>query len=92
MRPHVNHSAIAASSDMHRPTCETKIRKQLKSGDNITLYVLNENQLNYCIAYIYTGLGRVLDKSTRVQVLERMTSTSTSTSTGFSKVLEYKYF
>ena len=40
-----------------------------------------------------TGLGRVLDKSTRVQVqvLEKMTSTSTSTSTGFSKVLEYKY-
>ena len=39
------------------------------------------------------GLGRVLDKSTRVQVqvLEKMTSTSTSTSTGFSKVLEYKY-
>ena len=37
------------------------------------------------------GLGRVLDKSTRVQVqvLEKMTSTSTST--GFSKVLEYKY-
>ena len=36
-----------------------------------------------------TGLGRVLDKSTRVQgqVLEKMTSTST----GFSKVLEYKY-
>ena len=35
------------------------------------------------------GLGRVLDKSTRVQVqvLEKMTSTST----GFSKVLEYKY-
>ena len=44
----------------------------------------------------WTGLGRVLDKSTRVQVqvLEKMTSTSakmTSTSTGFSKVLEYKY-
>ena len=40
-----------------------------------------------------TGLGRVLDKSTRVQVQvsEKMTSTSTSTSTGFSKVLEYKY-
>ena len=40
------------------------------------------------------GLGRVLDKSTRVQVqvLEKMTSISTSTSTGFSKVLEYKYF
>ena len=39
------------------------------------------------------GLGRVLDKSTRVQVqvLEKMTSTSTSTSTGFLKVLEYKY-
>ena len=39
------------------------------------------------------GLGRVLDKSTRVQVqvLEKMTSTSTSTSTGFTKVLEYKY-
>ena len=39
------------------------------------------------------GLGRVLDKSTRVQVqvLEKMTSTSISTSTGFSKVLEYKY-
>ena len=39
------------------------------------------------------GLGRVLDKSNRVQVqvLEKMTSTSTSTSTGFSKVLEYKY-
>ena len=39
------------------------------------------------------GLGRVLDKSTRVQVqvLEKMTSTSTSTSAGFSKVLEYKY-
>ena len=39
------------------------------------------------------GLGRVLVKSTRVQVqvLEKMTSTSTSTSTGFSKVLEYKY-
>ena len=39
------------------------------------------------------GLGRVLDKSTRVQVqvLEKMMSTSTSTSTGFSKVLEYKY-
>ena len=39
------------------------------------------------------GLGRVLDKSTRIQeqVLEKMTSTSTSTSTGFSKVLEYKY-
>ena len=38
------------------------------------------------------GLGRVLDKSTRVQiqVLEKMTSTSTST--GFSKILEYKYF
>ena len=37
------------------------------------------------------GLGRVLDKSIRVQVqvLEKMTSTSTST--GFSKVLEYKY-
>ena len=32
-----------------------------------------------------TGLGRVLDKSTRVQVqvLGKMTSTSTSTSTGF---------
>ena len=40
-----------------------------------------------------SGLGRVLVKSTRVQVqvLEKMTSTSTSTSTGFSKVLEYKY-
>ena len=39
----------------------------------------------------HPGLGRVLDKSTRVQVqvLEKMTSTSTST--GFSKVLEYKY-
>ena len=36
------------------------------------------------------GLGRVLDKSTQVKVLEKMTSTSTST--GFSKVLEYKYF
>ena len=43
--------------------------------------------------HLISGLGRVLDKSTRVQVqvLERMTSTSTSTSTGFSKVLEYKY-
>ena len=42
---------------------------------------------------IYPGLGRVLDKSTRVQVqvLEKMTSRSTSTSTGFLKVLEYKY-
>ena len=40
-----------------------------------------------------SGLGRVLDKRTRVQVqvLEKMTSTRTSTSTGFSKVLEYKY-
>ena len=39
------------------------------------------------------GLGRVLDKSTRVQVLEKLSSTSTSTSrpTRFSKVLEYKY-
>ena len=38
-----------------------------------------------------SGLGRVLDKSTRVQVkvLEKLTSTSTSTR--FSKVLEYKY-
>ena len=42
---------------------------------------------------IQAGLGRVLDKSTRVQVkvLEKMTSTSTSTSTGLSKVLKYKY-
>ena len=32
---------------------------------------------------ITPGLGRVLDTSTRVQVLEKMTSTSTSTSTGF---------
>ena len=39
------------------------------------------------------GLGRVLDKSTRVQVQvhEKITSTSTSTKTGFSKGLEYKY-
>ena len=36
---HVNHSVIAASLDMH--TCNTKIRKQLKS----ILYYLNENQL-----------------------------------------------
>ena len=45
------------------------------------------------IDMVVAGLGRVLDKSTRVQaqVLEKMTSTSTSTSTGFSKVLEYKY-
>ena len=44
-------------------------------------------------SYSEPGLGRVLDKSTRVQVqvLEKMTSTSTSTSTGFSKVLKYKY-
>ena len=43
--------------------------------------------------HVLAGLGRVLDKSTRVQVqvLEKMTSTSTNTSTGFSKVLEYKY-
>ena len=36
----------------------------------------------------WSGLGRVLDKSTRVQVLEKMTIPSTST--GFSEVLEYK--
>ena len=44
-----------------------------------------------CPIQSLAGLGRVLDKSTRVQVqvLEKMTSTSTST--GFSKVLEYKY-
>ena len=40
---------------------------------------------------IPTGLGRVLDKRTRTKVLEKMMSTSTSTSTGFSKVLAYKY-
>ena len=46
-----------------------------------------------CWVAITPGLGRVLDKSIRVQVqvLEKMTSTSTSTSTGFLKVLEYKY-
>ena len=42
---------------------------------------------------LQSGLGRVLDESTRVQVqvLEKMTSTSTNTTTGFSKILEYKY-
>ena len=52
--------------------------------------------LGSCSDSIYArfqaGLGRVLVKSTRVQVqvLEKMTSTSrpTNTSTGFSKVLE----
>ena len=55
---------------------------------------LNEGLLvNFFLFYCISGLGRVLDKSTRVQVqvLEKMTNTSTSTSTGFSKVLEYKY-
>ena len=43
------------------------------------------------LVFFIPGLGRVLDKSTRVQVqvLEKMSSTTTST--GFSKVLEYKY-
>ena len=52
-----------------------------------------ENRLTFKNLVCLAGLGRVLDKSTRVQVqvLEKMTSTSTSTSTGFSKVLEYKY-
>ena len=35
------------------------------------------------------SLGRVLDKSTRVQVLDKLTSKNKST--GFSKVFEYKY-
>ena len=57
------------------------------------IFVVNA-KLSYEFQYhSVAGLGRVLDKSTRVQVqvLEKMTSTSTSTSTGFSKVLEYKY-
>ena len=57
---------------------------------NLTCSYIPNSGVNHMLV---TGLGRVLDKSTRVQVqvLEKMTSTSTSTSTGFSKVLEYKY-
>ena len=53
--------------------------------------VINPGDIPTDYLVMVAGLGRVLDKSTRVQVqvLEKMTSTSTST--GFSKVLEYKY-
>ena len=55
--------------------------------------IKNAQQKTELSQWSAAGLGRVLGKSTRVQVqvLEKMTSTSTSTSTGFSKVLEYKY-
>ena len=61
---------------------------------HVQLKVLQTSMIHIYLIYMYiSGLGRVLDKSTRVQVqvLKKMTSTSTSTSTGFSKVLEYKY-
>ena len=64
---------------------KTSVILESNIGDEVVILSLSMPSI--------AGLGRVLDKSTRVQVqvLEKMTSTSTSTSTGFLKVLEYKY-
>ena len=59
----------------------------------IKLQTTRYNSQNYKTKEIQSGLGRVLDKIARgqvqIQVHEQIMNTSTSTSAGFSKVLEY---